>query len=745
MRIPLLAFLLTLMLSSALRAGEAYVHEGTVEKIAEAKGVRFDGDGTLLIAAGRRGVIRVDLTSPGAMSTTSVSDQPCELLSSGPIALASDGIALRSLDKSAPIPQSVPANATSIASNDKEIAWCLRDQDAVFRMPLGNGEPTPVVIKQGGWLAPEALAFAPDGSLWVADTGHSRVVCLAADGSSFATGERGFFPGQFIEPYSIAFDAGGPLVSDRLGHRITRLDWKGALRDVFGLHALRPREGKGKIHYPTAIAIDAKTGRVAVCEGFERRVQVFRPLRAGEQPPVRPPMPSREGVSSHFGVDVSSCSSLVAAWEPESGTVVLWDTRSDPPIYVSTLGGNGDKPGRFIRPVSVQTDADGMGVWVLDALVDRVEHWRLKRDLSRELAFDAFMAVLDESIDLVQVRKECSLSKSRPVDLIFKAGSPQTSQTRGAGVVFASGDIAWVTTNGETSLCDARPRAADLRGKVIASAFDADANEILLLWPGAIERRSPKGASVMTLPESIRSPQGIAAGLDGHVYVSDSADDALIELDPQGKVIRTFGLPPRAPEKFFDGIEAAKNGSLWLPAGVDTGDGKSVYVVDYGNHRLQRFGRDGSWQASFTLSKSRAANPSPQPGMPDAAVEAKAQADRASWIALLKAGHGSFNLQSGGTMTWKAVEPIARAEPFALEVTAVDADGKPLEGYELRCDAEMPQHNHGMNVVPKVTQVSPGHWRAEPLLFHMPGRWELIFDLKKDGRVRRNQATLELE
>ena len=75
----------------------------------------------------------------------------------------------------------------------------------------------------------------------------------------------------------------------------------------------------------------------------------------------------------------------------------------------------------------------------------------------------------------------------------------------------------------------------------------------------------------------------------------------------------------------------------------------------------------------------------------------------------------------------------------------MDAAGQPLSGYELGVDAEMPHHNHGMNVRPKISQISPGTWLADPLLFHMPGRWELIFDVKKDGRVSRAQTTLELE
>ncbi len=737
---------------TSLHAGEAYVHEGTIDRIAQPMGVRFSGDGSLIIAAGSEGLIRIDMSNPGANSASSMSTSVCNFISSGPWAIVGSGEMLESLDSSRPVPAGVTANATAIASTETEIAWCVRDQDQIVRMALPNATPTLVATALnapavGGWLAPESLAFAPDGSLWVADTGHSRVVRIDASGTQTCFGERGFFPGQFIEPYAITFDDGGPLVSDRLGHRITRLDWNGALRDVFGLHSIRPREGKGKIHYPTAIARDVTSGRVAVCEGFERRVQIFRPLRQGEREPLRPPSPSREGVSSHFGVDVSACDNLVAAWEPESGTVVLWDTRHDPPIYITTLGGNGDKPGRFIRPVSLFVENDGLNIWIVDALSDRLEHWKLKRNLSHSIAFDPFMAVLVKSIDLSQIRLETGVPISRPVDLISFKGSQDLSSAAnatGVGVVFASGDIVWVNSSNDTCVRDARARLV-ISGNARAGAFDPATNDILLLWSTSVERRSPTSSTKIELPATMTHPRGIAPSVGGNVLISDASSDRLVEVDAQGKIIRTFGSEPRLGPALFDGVQAAKDGSFWLPAGVDSSDPNAVYVVDYGNHRLQRLNRDGSWAASFTLSKSRSATPSSPVGKPNSAQEVQAVSDRQAWLSLLKLGHGTVPLDFGGAIQWKAVGPITRAEPFALEISAVDATGQPLNGFDLRVDAEMPHHHHGMNVRPKISPIAPGVWRADPLLFHMPGRWELIFDVKKNGRVSRAQTTLELE
>jgi hypothetical protein len=58
-------------------------------------------------------------------------------------------------------------------------------------------------------------------------------------------------------------------------------------------------------------------------------------------------------------------------------------------------------------------------------------------------------------------------------------------------------------------------------------------------------------------------------------------------------------------------------------------------------------------------------------------------------------------------------------------------------GAELRVDATMPAHRHGMNYKPTVTREGPGRWRADGLLLHMPGEWQFRFDLREDGRTER--------
>ncbi len=42
-----------------------------------------------------------------------------------------------------------------------------------------------------------------------------------------------------------------------------------------------------------------------------------------------------------------------------------------------------------------------------------------------------------------------------------------------------------------------------------------------------------------------------------------------------------------------------------------------------------------------------------------------------------------------------------------------------------------------MYYAPEVTPLGPGRWRAEGLMFHMPGKWEFVFEVRAAGRSDR--------
>ena len=85
-------------------------------------------------------------------------------------------------------------------------------------------------------------------------------------------------------------------------------------------------------------------------------------------------------------------------------------------------------------------------------------------------------------------------------------------------------------------------------------------------------------------------------------------------------------------------------------------------------------------------------------------------------------------------------------ELFRLSVQVFDKYGQPLSDsdVQLQVDADMPEHRHGMNTSPEVV-ANNGVFEVSGMLFHMPGYWELYFDVTNDGLTERAQSSMELD
>ena len=79
-------------------------------------------------------------------------------------------------------------------------------------------------------------------------------------------------------------------------------------------------------------------------------------------------------------------------------------------------------------------------------------------------------------------------------------------------------------------------------------------------------------------------------------------------------------------------------------------------------------------------------------------------------------------------------EKVVIGQHFVVELALCTKDGAAAPG-SVRVDAHMPEHRHGMNYKTKVTSSSAGKYRAEGLMFHMPGRWEYIFEVRAAGNA----------
>jgi len=93
-------------------------------------------------------------------------------------------------------------------------------------------------------------------------------------------------------------------------------------------------------------------------------------------------------------------------------------------------------------------------------------------------------------------------------------------------------------------------------------------------------------------------------------------------------------------------------------------------------------------------------------------------------------------------------EKIAVSQHFTVELAVCPKAGQPApEG--VRVDGFMPEHNHGMNykasVTPAAKPAAGGRYDAAGLLFHMPGKWDFIFEVRGGGKTDRMTHTVILQ
>ena len=610
-------------------------------------------------------------------------------------------------------------------------------------------------LTAGGPLVPRIAGLACGGGVLLAtDAANHRLVLVdpSTGGVRHTIGDRGAFPDLWQSPAAVAWDGGAFLVTDLLNHRVVRVDTAGTTLDQWGQHAVRPREGDGKIHYPTAAHAAPDGSVVAVAEPFERRVQLF-----GHLPPRDPAaprataLPAFKGVASHFSREVALDGQTLVVWEPESASGLVFDLRPEIPIHVTTFGGPGTRAGTFGQVSAACVDEAANRVHVADP-VRRVHASLALLRSGQAPAFDPFMP---------RLVREASFA---PVDaMIRSAEGPDALPYEPIDLVRApDGAILALDANGPRMVeFDASWRPVRVLGPWTGAArpvgpaqcaIDRDGSILVVDAAARDLKRYARadGAFLGSTPLPARRPMGVAVlpdvGTARRLAIADAGGDRLLVIDPaSGETVASGGGT------------GAKPGELWEPSSIAWSPvlGR-LFVSDHGNHRLQSFDAEAAWASTFGIGRawvrpkdpSRTGPVNPTGSVPSAegAADTRSQfpaetRDADGWRRVA-ATDGSFVarfrfLPDGA--------PHVR-DPFAVEVELLGPDGSPCGG-DLEFDAAMPHHGHGMNVAPTVTRRADGRWLVDGALFHMPGYWEVHLDRvdRASGTRARAQTSVTLE
>ncbi|MDZ4830370.1 MAG: NHL repeat-containing protein [Phycisphaerae bacterium] len=439
-----------------------------------------------------------------------------------------------------------------------------------------------------GLLRPGGIAVAPNGGFFVSDEDRHVIARFAPDGTLEKTfGDRGAFPGLFNGPRGLAISGDCLYVADELNHRIEVLSFDGEFRGQWGMHAVVPREGAGKIHYPTAIAIAPDGSSAIVAEPFERRIQTFVALDASSAAAAT--MPALGGVQSHFGASLAADGDLLLLHEPETASVFVFDLRGATPIHVTTFGGAGAALDRFSRIVGLGVDAIAQRVVSIDGGNQRLAVFQLARDRAESLKMDPFMARLVRS---------WTFDAWATAVASFSGGAPKS--TLAPSSIARAPDGWWIydALEGLIVGTDARlaPRSVLKTGVRGGTSLAADANGFAIAVPGigAVELLDAAGDRKETIrgegATRLIRPTSVAYSDSGALVITDAATDRV--LFRRGATLSAVGA------------RGISDGDFWQPDGVCAFGGGRVAVVDRGNHRAQVLTNDGAWVMTFGLGRA---------------------------------------------------------------------------------------------------------------------------------------------
>jgi len=452
-----------------------------------------------------------------------------------------------------------------------------------------------------GPARPTDVALTPAGELLVVDADRQRIERYDSEGRRVATlGGHGFFPGLYANPLGVSLAQGRVFVADQENHRVqvfeleSLIDSAAAVRPVYvlGLHAIRPREGRGKLHYPTDVAVAPDLSLAAICEPLDDRVQLFG--RAEGREPV--PDPLRVGIgqaSAHLGAQVALDETWMTTVEPETHQVILHDVRKGSPIMVSRFGGFGFRMGQFVRPTGMALDMESRSLLVCDTGNRRLQELTIDLDPAADLRQDFEIARYVRTLDFERLGLEL--------------GELTLEWT----IVPVALAVEWERgPEGRIFLLDARNERVHVLDRALRflSSFGGHGTEPgqlrrptdLVLDPSGtrvwvvdasnarLQAFSPEGKLLSVVGQgTLSSPRGLVCAADGSVLVSDDNHHALFRFDAEGELISRFGEQGIQRGRFHDPLGLALDGA------------GRVTVMDHGNHRGLILELDGEFVDAF--------------------------------------------------------------------------------------------------------------------------------------------------
>lgn len=601
----------------------------------------------------------------------------------------------------------------------------------------------------GAFDRPVDVAVATDGVFYVSDQGNSRVQEFSPDGRFvLAWGGRGRRGGVLIEPGGLDERAGRVVVADPDTHRLVEFDRSGAL---LGEWSASGEDGSRRIDAPGSVAFLPAMDEIVICSAIEDRCQIVS-ARLDL-------VPTADDVGRRIARDgyaIGGSGDAIVIASRETGRPFIVDLTRRTPAVLGTLGGPGREPLEFIRPQGFLLDLRAGTVLISDGGNARLQRLRLRHPPGERHLFDPALTKFINGIGFDdQERLDVEPGNWGLLPATFEPGAIVRDARRrlliadtvGRRIVVLDDEFRFAGSWGGFGGEDGRFR------EITGLAIDGARSSLYVLDAG--RRR----VQAFDLDGHLRSawgepgdgpgkfiaPSGIAVGRDGSVYVVDRGANRVQRFGSRGTTLATWGSG------------GAGDGQFRRPEAIHVDRHGRVIVIDSGNRRAQAFTAGGRFLWEMSLDPAAIAAPRVPQVKPVRSAGPTHKRGAEGCRMSMASNDGRYTV-----CATSVPNPIPLNEPFAMNVQVYETPERTRLARKviLEVDATMPEHHHGMNLKPQVRAIGgptvqdvmpghgamgDGHFEVQGMLFHMPGRWEIHFDITRGAITERAQLEIDLD
>jgi sugar lactone lactonase YvrE len=454
--------------------------------------------------------------------------------------------------------------------------------------------------------APDGIAVAPDGTLFVAEAENATLRKVSPDGTvtllAGASGLAGNVDGpggtaRFDHPAGIALDSSGNLyVADELNHTLRKLSPAGFVTTLAGWPATAGSadgsSASARFNRPSAVALDSQ-GNIFVADSYNHTIRKVTPegnvtTFAGQA--GSPGAIDATGTAARFsfphGVAVDAANNVFVADEDNhtirkispAGVVT---TLAGSPGLAGNLDGTGSAA-RFDYPSAIAMDLQGHLLVGAAGSIRRVTPAGIVTTFAVNTG-DAGLAV--DTVGNVFVAD-------------FYNHAVQKVTPSGIVTTFAGTAEAWGSQDGTgTSARFYRPGGIALDGTGNTYVADTANNTIRKVTTAGVVTTlaglaGPSGlgsADGLGSAARFHGPSGIASSSDGTLFVSDQFNYTIRKITPAGAVTTLAGTAGVWGTNDGSGL-AARFGQ---PAGLVLDSAGHLLVADSGNNTIRKVSPSG--------------------------------------------------------------------------------------------------------------------------------------------------------